>query len=221
MRCPKCGAENGDDFRFCQSCGATLREDASRYPVPSRPVDYLFWSVLATFLCSLLSLIPLTAAIMARRSYAQGRFELAERRAELARRYFCITFLLGIVAPSVSAYQNWDQILDQYRQYQEALEIATGERPKSGDAPNVETVEKTDEAPTVVSSEQGLPDLGTASTPEKTAEPADDSIPTLPPKPAETESSPGSPRGAAASDERGETTIERQSLNDFLRGGGK
>lgn len=219
MRCPKCGAENGDDFKFCQSCGAALRNEASRNPIPSRPVDYLFWSVLATFLCSPLSLIPLVSAIMARRSYAQGRFGLAERRAELARKYFWVTLLLGIVMTSVSTYRNWDLIVDQYRQYREALEIVSGERPKNADAPNVETVEKTDEAPTDASSEPNLPESESVS--ETTAEPADDLIPALPPKPTETESSPNSPRGAAASDERGETTVERQSLNDFLRGGGK
>lgn len=219
MRCPKCGAENGDDFKFCQSCGAALRNEASRNPIPSRPVDYLFWSVLATFLCSPLSLIPLVSAIMARRSYAQGRFGLAERRAELARKYFWITLLLGIVMTSVSTYRNWDLIVDQYRQYREALEIVSGERPKNADAPNVETVEKTNEAPTDASSEPNLPESESVS--ETTAEPADDLIPSLPPKPTETESSPNSPRGAAASDERGETTVERQSLNDFLRGGGK
>ncbi len=219
MRCPKCGAENGDDFRFCRGCGASLREDASRNPIPSRPVDHLFWSVLATFFISFLSLIPLTAAIMARRSYAQGQYELAERRAELARRYFWITLLLGFIVTSVSTYQNWDLIVDQYRQFQEALEIATGERPKNADAPNVETVEKTNETPTDVSSELSLPESESVS--ETTAEPADDLVPSLPSKPTETESSPGSPRGAAASDERGETTIERQSLNDFLRGGAK
>ncbi len=219
MRCPKCGAENGDDFKFCQSCGAALRNEASRNPIPSRPVDYLFWSVLATFLCSPLSLIPLVSAIMARRSYAQGRFGLAERRAELARKYFWVTLLLGIVMTSVSTYRNWDLIVDQYRQYREALEIVSGERPKNADAPNVETVEKTNEAPTDASSEPNLPESESVS--ETTAEPADDLIPSLPPKPTETESSPNSPRGAAASDERGETTVERQSLNDFLRGGGK
>lgn len=219
MRCPKCGAENGDDFKFCQSCGAALRNEASRDPIPSRPVDYLFWSVLATFLCSPLSLIPLVSAIMARRSYAQGRFGLAERRAELARKYFWVTLLLGIVMTSVSTYRNWDLIVDQYRQYREALEIVSGERPKNADAPNVETVEKTNEAPTDASSEPNLPESESVS--ETTAEPADDLIPSLPPKPTETESSPNSPRGAAASDERGETTVERQSLNDFLRGGGK
>ena len=219
MRCPKCGAENGDDFKFCQSCGAALRNEASRNPIPSRPVDYLFWSVLATFLCSPLSLIPLVSAIMARRSYAQGRFGLAERRAELARKYFWVTLLLGIVMTSVSTYRNWDLIIDQYRLYREALEIVSGERPKNADAPNVETVEKTNEAPTDASSEPNLPESESVS--ETTAEPADDLIPALPPKPTETESSPGSPRGAAASDERGETTVERQSLNDFLRGGGK
>ena len=219
MRCPKCGAENGDDFKFCQSCGAALRNEASRNPIPSRPVDYLFWSVLATFLCSPLSLIPLVSAIMARRSYAQGRFGLAERRAELARKYFWVTLLLGIVMTSVSTYRNWDLIVDQYRQYREALEIVSGERPKNADAPNVETVEKTNEAPTDASSEPSLPESESVS--ETTAEPADDSIPALPPKPTETESSPNSPRGAAASDERGETTVERQSLNDFLRGSGK
>jgi len=219
MRCPKCGAENGDDFKFCQSCGAALRNEASRNPIPSRPVDYLFWSVLATFLCSPLSLIPLVSAIMARRSYAQGRFGLAERRAELARKYFWVTLLLGIVMTSVSTYRNWDLIVDQYRLYREALEIVSGERPKNADAPNVETVEKTNEAPTDASSEPNLPESESVS--ETTAEPADDLIPSLPPKPTETESSPNSPRGAAASDERGETTVERQSLNDFLRGGGK
>lgn len=219
MRCPKCGAENGDDFKFCQSCGAALRNEASRNPIPSRPVDYLFWSVLATFLCSPLSLIPLVSAIMARRSYAQGRFGLAERRAELARKYFWVTLLLGIVMTSVSTYRNWDLIVDQYRQYREALEIVSGERPKNADAPNVETVEKTNEAPTDASSEPNLPESESVS--ETTAEPADDLIPSLPPKPSATEASPGSPRGAAASDERGETTVERQSLNDFLRGGGK
>ncbi len=219
MRCPKCGAENGDDFKFCQSCGAALRNEASRNPIPSRPVDYLFWSVLATFLCSPLSLIPLVSAIMARRSYAQGRFGLAERRAELARKYFWVTLLLGIVMTSVSTYRNWDLIVDQYRQYREALEIVSGERPKNADAPNVETVEKTNEAPTDASSEPNLPESESVS--ETTAEPADDLIPSLPPKPTETESSPNSPRGAAASDERGETTVERQSLNDFLRGGEK
>ena len=219
MRCPKCGAENGDDFKFCQSCGAALRNEASRNPIPSRPVDYLFWSVLATFLCSPLSLIPLVSAIMARRSYAQGRFGLAERRAELARKYFWITLLLGIVMTSVSTYRNWDLIVDQYRLYREALEIVSGERPKNADAPNVETVEKTNEAPTDASSEPNLPESESVS--ETTAEPADDLIPSLPPKPTETESSPNSPRGAAASDERGETTVERQSLNDFLRGGEK
>ena len=219
MRCPKCGAENGDDFKFCQSCGAALRNEASRNPIPSRPVDYLFWSVLATFLCSPLSLIPLVSAIMARRSYAQGRFGLAERRAELARKYFWVTLLFGIVMTSVSTYRNWDLIVDQYRQYREALEIVSGERPKNADAPNVETVEKTNEAPTDASSEPNLPESESVS--ETTAEPADDLIPSLPPKPTETESSPNSPRGAAASDERGETTVERQSLNDFLRGGEK
>lgn len=219
MRCPKCGAENGDDFKFCQSCGAALRNEASRNPIPSRPVDYLFWSVLATFLCSPLSLIPLVSAIMARRSYAQGRFGLAERRAELARKYFWVTLLLGIVMTSVSTYRNWDLIVDQYRLYREALEIVSGERPKNADAPNVETVEKTNEAPTDASSEPNLPESESVS--ETTAEPADDLIPSLPPKPTETESSPNSPRGAAASDERGETTVERQSLNDFLRGGEK
>lgn len=219
MRCPKCGAENGDDFKFCQSCGAALRNEASRNPIPSRPVDYLFWSVLATFLCSPLSLIPLVSAIMARRSYAQGRFGLAERRAELARKYFWVTLLLGIVMTSVSTYRNWDLIVDQYRQYREALEIVSGERPKNADTPNVETVEKTNEAPTDASSEPNLPESESVS--ETTAEPADDLIPSLPPKPTETESSPNSPRGAAASDERGETTVERQSLNDFLRGGEK
>ncbi len=219
MRCPKCGAENGDDFKFCQSCGAALRNEASRNPIPSRPVDYLFWSVLATFLCSPLSLIPLVSAIMARRSYAQGRFGLAERRAELARKYFWVTLLLGIVMTSVSTYRNWDLIVDQYRQYREALEIVSGERPKNADAPNVETVEKTNEAPTDASSEPNLPESESVS--ETTAEPADDLIPSLPPKPTETESSPNSPRGAAASDERSETTVERQSLNDFLRGGEK
>ena len=219
MRCPKCGAENGDDFKFCQSCGAALRNEASRNPIPSRPVDYLFWSVLATFLCSPLSLIPLVSAIMARRSYVQGRFGLAERRAELARKYFWVTLLLGIVMTSVSTYRNWDLIVDQYRLYREALEIVSGERPKNADAPNVETVEKTNEAPTDASSEPNLPESESVS--ETTAEPADDLIPSLPPKPTETESSPNSPRGAAASDERGETTVERQSLNDFLRGGGK
>ena len=219
MRCPKCGAENGDDFKFCQSCGAALRNEASRNPIPSRPVDYLFWSVLATFLCSPLSLIPLVSAIMARRSYAQGRFGLAERRAELARKYFWVTLLLGIVMTSVSTYRNWDLIVDQYRLYREALEIVSGERPKNADAPNVETVEKTNEAPTDASSEPNLPESESVS--ETTAEPADDLIPSLPPKPTETEASPNSPRGAAASDERGETTVERQSLNDFLRGGEK
>ena len=168
MRCPKCGAENGDDFKFCQSCGAALRNEASRNPIPSRPVDYLFWSVLATFLCSPLSLIPLVSAIMARRSYAQGRFGLAERRAELARKYFWITLLLGIVMTSVSTYRNWDLIVDQYRQYREALEIVSGERPKNADAPNVETVEKTNEAPTDASSEPNLPESESVS--ETTAE---------------------------------------------------
>ena len=217
MRCPKCGAENGDDFRFCRSCGATLREDASRDPVPSRPVDYLLWSVIASFFCSLLSLIPLTAAIMARRSYAQGQYELAERRAELARRYFWITLLLGIVMASVLTYQNWDSIVDQYR---EALEIATGERPRDGEIPNIKTVEETNEA-TDVSSERNRPDPESESAPEPTAEPAEDSNPVPPPKPMESDSASGSPRGAAASDERVEKTTERQSLNDFLRGGGK
>ena len=218
MRCPKCGAENGDDFRFCRSCGATLREDASRNPVPSRPVDHLLWSVIATFFCSLLSLIPLTAAIMARRSYAQGQYELAERRAELARRYFWITLLLGIVMTSVLTYQNWDSIVDQYR---EALEIATGERPKSDETPKIETVEKTDETPIGVPSERSLSAPESESAPEPTAEPADDSTPVSPPNPLESATEPGSPRGAAASGERVETTTERQSLNDFLRGGGK
>ena len=221
MRCPKCGAENGDDFKFCQSCGAALRNEASRNPIPSRPVDYLFWSVLATFLCSPLSLIPLVSAIMARRSYAQGRFGLAERRAELARKYFWVTLLFGIVMTSVSTYRNWDLIVDQYRQYREALEIVSGERPKSDETPKIETVEKTDETPIGVPSERSLSAPESESAPEPTVEPADDSTPVPPPNPLESATEPGSPRGAAVSDERVETTTERQSLNDFLRGGEK
>ena len=221
MRCPRCGAENDDDFRFCRFCGATLRGDASRNPIPSRPVDYLLWSVLATFLCaSFLSLIPLVIAIMARRSYAQGRFELAERRAELARRYFWVTLLLGIVTASVSAYQNRDQVADQYRQFREDLAIATGERPRSDETPSIETVEKTNEA-TDVSSERNRSDLEDKSESEPTVEPADESTPGPPPNLLESATEPSTPCGAAASDERRETTIERQSLNDFLRGAGK
>ena len=211
MRWPWCGEENGDDSKFCHECGGELRGDRrrrERNPIPARPVDYLFWSVLASFFCSPLSLISLFLAIMARRSYAQGQFALAESRAESARRYFWVTLFLGIVISGVSVYMNWDSIVQEYNN---ALAVATGAAPQNDPVANIETVENTSEvAPTSEPQTSPAPfDAPSIVSEAPTSTNAPEVL-----NPSESENA---PRGAVQSETPSTRTTETQSLSDFFK----
>ena len=91
MRCTNCGFENGQDFRFCPSCGTEAQSDA---PVQSQPKDpiltalkdtlFLVICILMSAACLLsltggnLPLINILSTIFLWLTYAQSRKDIAD-----------------------------------------------------------------------------------------------------------------------------------------------
>jgi ribosomal protein L40E len=99
--CSKCGAENGEDGRYCLRCGHPLQGAAGSVTAPppnekpSIPETYLWQSIVVTILCCLPLGIPaIVYATQVEKYFMMGEMAAAQRASRLAKN-FCIWALVG------------------------------------------------------------------------------------------------------------------------------
>ena len=127
MKCWACGRENGDDARFCQSCGRRTRRQASPNPPPAqapagrqraprrpgiraRPEvpNHLAWAILATILCCLpTGIIAIAYAAQVNGKLIYGDYSGAKSASDSARTWAIISMAIGPVVGAIWFFVNF------------------------------------------------------------------------------------------------------------------
>jgi hypothetical protein len=109
--CPKCGAQNDDNARFCAACGTTLNASAGPPPysgsgrgtpdihaIHAIPT-YMAWSVLTTLFCCLpFGIVAIIKSSSVDKFKGMGDFNGAMQASNQARNWALAAGICGFVA---------------------------------------------------------------------------------------------------------------------------
>lgn len=96
MYCSGCGAQNPDIATYCVQCGRVMSGQITG-PPPSKPDNYLVWSILATlFCCPIPGVIGIVYAAQVDSRYYARDYDGAQAAAKSAKTWTLVAFGLGL-----------------------------------------------------------------------------------------------------------------------------
>lgn len=100
-RCQNCGTTNPESANTCAQCGTTLSsapQAGNTQTPPPRPDNQLTKAILVTLFCCLpFGIAAIVYAAGVDGAYNSGDYELANTKAENAKKYITISFWLGLL----------------------------------------------------------------------------------------------------------------------------